>query len=97
MSVGVYAKAIVGAAVAALASAQASLLSPGITVSEWITIALAGLGTFGTVYVTTNQTTEARPVNVTVNRPDPPTWTSTRTTTTPPAPGVPPVPPDAHP
>lgn len=64
-----YAKAIVGGLTAGLTAAQAALLTPGITSAEWVTIALAVLGTGSVVWVTTNQTDGTRPINVTVSRP----------------------------
>lgn len=53
-SFGLYAKAIVGALIAALGAFQVALLSPGVTSAEMVTVAIAFLAGLGFVWATPN-------------------------------------------
>jgi hypothetical protein len=54
MAMDRYAKAIVGALVAALGTLQIALLSPGVTATEWITVVSAFLAGLGFIWAVPN-------------------------------------------
>ena len=60
-SPGMYAKAIVGALVAALGALTAGLADGTLTLVEGLTAASAGLAAFGAVYGTRNSTSDENP------------------------------------
>lgn len=49
-----YAKAIIGALVAALGAVQVALVSPGVTSTEWVTVAIAFLAGLGFIWAVPN-------------------------------------------